>query len=172
MRSLTIGVLLPLTFLIVACTDSSSGGRVGEAGSPSTPTTTSTQTPAEGATATRIWRADIDVIGQPVMSGDTAVVLVRAPGHQIDIVGFDVQNGSELWSHPFSPGFAPPGYAMHPSVVVAGDGTESVVFQRPEGEVTAKSSWWIPLVAVDPATGETLVETQADRDLRTSWRLH
>ena len=156
---MTIGVLLPLPFLIVACTDSSSGGRVGEAGSPSTPAATSTPTPGEGDTATRIWRADVDALGQPRISGSTAVVLVRAPHSQIEIVGIDVRDGSELWSHRYSPGHAPPGYAMDPFIAVADDGTESVVFQRPEGEVTSKSSWFIPLVAVDPATGATLVET-------------
>lgn len=48
---------------------------------------------------------------------------------------------------------------MKPPIAVAEDGTESVVFQRPEDAVTAKSSWWIPLVAVDPATGDIRVET-------------
>jgi hypothetical protein len=103
------------------------------------------------------WTRPLPLLTQPVVAGSTAVVLVRARGDEIDVVGVGVGDGEVRWRHPFSPARVAEGYELGVDLVADADGVERVVFQRPgTGEALA---WEAPVVAVDPASGRVVRRT-------------
>lgn len=140
-RSVGLGCLGVAMFL-VAC---SSGGGGGPSQQPASPRDR------------LVWEVDLDPVAQAVITGGVAVVIVEARDDELDIAGFDVSTGDELWRHPYIPGLYPTGHGIEPVVIGGGD-AEYVVFQRPEGDLAAED-WYSPVIAVDPTTGKVLHES-------------
>jgi hypothetical protein len=90
----------------------------------------------------------LHVVGGPIISGGTAIVLNVTTDHQLHITGVDPSDGSVRWSHPFSASQITPGVAFSPVAIgntvldlFPADGSRSP-------EVTVEG--------VDAATGDTM----------------
>jgi len=152
----TFGGMIALLLVMTACT-----GGDGESEPPKKTTSTSQAsekpaglqrdtTPAEAA-----WTADLDAIGQPVVVGTTAVVIQRAAGKRLEIVGVDTATGKQVWAHPFSPNYAVPGISLVPNVSRTKGGAERVIFYlAPDKPSANEDDLLTAIVSVDPATGE------------------
>lgn len=110
-------------------------------------------------TVHRAWSTKLRTIGQPEIAGNTAVVLVRAPGDTLAIVGLDVRTGRRLWRHPYRPSSIAGGYTTDPFVARSETGRRHVVFQRPDDDGPLLP-WTDPLVAVHPRTGRIVHATE------------
>lgn len=109
---------------------------------------------------------DLEPIGQPVVvdGADTpvAVVIAKETNRRLKIVGVDTESGKQLWSHPFSPNQALPGYSVTPSTSETEDGQERVVFHLAAKEPLSAEpdDFLTPVVSVDPATGDIEAESE------------
>lgn len=119
----------------------------------------------DAAVAEPAWTVEGDLVGQPVVTGSTAVVLERVRSDELDVVAIDTSDGEERWRHPYSPGGASPGFAIVPVVATASDGTEVVAWSTPPKDpgATSASTWERPVVVADPASGEEIFRTEAFR---------
>ena len=104
---------------------------------------------------------DLEPIGQPiVIEGDdetkVAVVVAKETNRRLKIVGVDVARGKQLWSHPFSPNQALPGYPVIPTWSETEDGRKRVVFYLAAKEplATKPEDFMTPVVSVDPLSGD------------------
>lgn len=109
--------------------------------------------------ARRVWRTELEPIGQPVVSGSTALVIVRARGDELDMLGVSVRDGRVRWRHPYSPGATSSGYLLEPEVIKADRGAEFVVFQEAARGLGPASSTVGSTVQVFPRTGDVINRT-------------
>lgn len=141
----TRALALVLLLTLAGCT----GARTPDAPEPGAPTS------SESELVSPAWSTRLEVIGQPVVTGRTAVVLARARRDELDIVGVDVRTGRISWRRAYSPGGIPTGYDLEPTVVEAGR-AEYVVFQSPSRDRLRAASWVAPVLSVEPASGRVV----------------
>jgi hypothetical protein len=146
-----------------ACTGGDGGSDVDAKDSAQPSASATPEGPKRDTTpATVAWTVDLDVIGQPEVTGTTAVVIARASGKRLEIVGVDTTTGQKRWSHPFSPGGAVPGILLEPAVSKTAAGEDRVVFYLAPDEPAGDDSDFVtPIVSVDPATGD--IEHRTDK---------
>ncbi|AWB92581.1 hypothetical protein [Aeromicrobium chenweiae] len=108
------------------------------------------------------WTVERKMLGQPKVVGRTAVAIVKARQHELDLIGVDTATGTVRWKHPYSPGAQAPGYALSPVIAKDEDGTESVVLLEPPRPLSLDNPghWLTPIVVLDPATGKERSRTR------------
>ncbi|MET0820191.1 MAG: PQQ-binding-like beta-propeller repeat protein [Aeromicrobium sp.] len=158
----TIGGIMAMLLALTACTGGD-GGSDSKAAEKKPSTSATPQGPQRDTRpATVAWTTDLDVIGQPLVTGTTAVVIARASGKRLEIVGVDTTTGLKRWSHPYSPGGGAPGILVEPVVSSTASGEARVVFylapDKPKGDDT---DFVTPVVSVDPVTGD--IERRTDK---------
>ncbi|WP_250446986.1 PQQ-like beta-propeller repeat protein, partial [Actinotalea sp. C106] len=156
--------VLTLAAGLAACSPSAPEEDGGPAPSDTAPSPEAEGTLGRDATEVEpTWSLDLNVIGQPSVTGGVAVVLTRARDREVDMVGVDVATGEQLWSHPWSPGSVPAGFPFTPATSEDSTGTPvalaTVPTQDPSAETT--SDLPRPIVALDARTGEELHRADA-----------
>jgi outer membrane protein assembly factor BamB len=112
------------------------------------------------------WRLAMRSFGQPVVVDGTMLVVVAARGDELDIRGLDVATGTQKWSRPFSPGNETQSPFIAAQSFATDTGAAYAVFQDPGQGVGPASSYRMPFLAVEVATGEIRART---RPLVASW---
>lgn len=155
MRILPIGLLcLVMIPVLGACADSPAEKPVAVSEKTDADATTAPTGGSDTTEATPTWVLDADVIGQPTVQDDVAVVLARAPAGRLDVLAVDALTGEKLWDRPWSPGAVDTGYGMEATVVTLPDGDGRVVLSEPEvGSAEEIERWTESLVGVDLRTG-------------------
>ena len=140
MRHLTVlrlAVPVAAALLVAGCTDKSSGG--GASASP---------TVGLADTAEPVWTVQAQLMNQPNVEDGVALAYVAQPDtYTLDVVAWDVKDGTELWRHEAAPGNDVPA-----GVSMVLDATES------DGAKV------VPYLVGDDSTGGTLL---AVADLKT-----
>ncbi|GAA1863404.1 hypothetical protein [Myceligenerans crystallogenes] len=106
-----------------------------------------------------VWRLEGKPVGQPVAVDGVVVAIVVARQDEMDVVGIDAKYGDELWRFPYSPGRFGTG-EVHPLVTASREEKQYVVFQRAGQDLGKGSGFTLPLVAVDPVSGEKVAESR------------
>lgn len=116
--------------------------------------------------ATHAWTYRARAHANPLVAGDTLVVVVEARTDELDVVGLDRATGEERWRSPFLTTGKAAGLFLGDLVYESAGGEPYVVFQlAPRGDALAAGRPQ-PYVALDPATGREVART---RPLRTSY---
>lgn len=102
------------------------------------------------------WTVDVDPIGQPVIAGKIAVLISKASGKRLEIVGIDTTTGKIAWRYPVGPNNVPNGIPLIPQLTANGSGDPRVVFFRAPKKPRSitNEDLFTPVAAVDPATGK------------------
>ena len=118
-------------------------------------------TPADvltGEPVEPVWELPGVAVGQPTVVDGVVVVVMAARDDELDIIGIDAKYGDELWRFPYSPGSH--GHErLQPLFTPSRDGKGHVVFQRAETGLDKKSGFRLPLVVVDPVSGDVVAES-------------
>jgi len=146
-----------LACVLAGCTSAPSGEQA-----ESEPSGTS-EDPAPAAysmdeTAQPAWRTKLDVVGQPVVVDDVAVVLTQPKG-DLHLVALDLTTGRELWRKPYDPIAFPMGSTLAPVVTKDAKGRDLVVLRQPAVDVEERGFYYAPLQAVLPRSGKVVGET-------------
>lgn len=143
----TFGGIVVLMLVLTGCTG-------GDGGSDKKPEVLK----RDDTSAKAAWTADLDPIGQPVVTGKTAVVISKASGKRLEIVGVDTTSGKIAWRYPVGPNNVPSGIPLIPQLTANSAGEPRVVFYRAPKKPRSitNEDLFTPITVVDPATGKVV----------------
>ena len=95
--------------------------------------------PDHSTPAEEVWRAPLDVVGQPLVADGVALVYATK-GEELAIHAFDTATGKELWTAPASPGGVVTGIAVQPALVERGKQTWVAYLRPPDYSMFSNSA--------------------------------